>query len=97
RFARKMLAGLSQRLHSLMSDVEAYTLRSGTQRVISYLLQDKQARQDGWQFRLETSKAVIASRLNLTPEHFSRILHDLGAHGLIEIKGREITIIDAAR
>ncbi|MGB6102884.1 MAG: Crp/Fnr family transcriptional regulator [Pusillimonas sp.] len=95
-FARKMLAGLSQRLHSLMSDVEAYSLRSGTQRVIGYLLKDGHC-QDGRQFRLETSKTVIASRLNLTPEHFSRILHDLCAHEFIAVKGREVTILDVAR
>lgn len=93
RFARKMLAGLSQRLHSLMRDVEAYSLRSGTQRTIGYLLQGK-TYQNGDHFRLETSKTVIASRLNLTPEHFSRIIHDLSANGLIKIKGREITILD---
>jgi CRP-like cAMP-binding protein len=95
-FARKMLAGLSQRLHSLMSDVEAYSLRSGTQRVIGYLLKDELCK-NGHRFRLETSKTVIASRLNLTPEHFSRILHDLCAHDLIGVKGREVTILDAAR
>lgn len=95
-FARKMLAGLSQRLHSLMNDVEAYSLRSGTQRVIGYLLKDELCK-DGHRFRLETSKTVIASRLNLTPEHFSRILHDLCAHDLIGVKGREVTILDAAR
>ena len=39
----------------------------------------------------------MASRLNLTPEHFSRILHDLSGHGLIEVHGRGITILDAAR
>lgn len=93
KFARKMLAGLSRRLHGLISDVEAYSLSSGTQRVIGYLLKDD-AHQDGKPFRLEVSKTVIASRLNLTPEHFSRILHDLSAHGLIEVKGREVTIPD---
>src|SRR5690606_16435072 len=92
-FARKMLAGLSQRLHSLMGDVEAYSLRSGTQRVIGYLLKDGHG-EDGRPFRLETSKTVIASRLNLTPEHFSRILHDLSSQGFIQVKGREITILD---
>lgn len=95
-FARKMLAGLSQRLHSLMGDVESYSLRSGTQRVIGYLLKygDGKASQP---FRLETSKTVIASRLNLTPEHFSRILHELAGHSLIRVKGREIMILDMAR
>ncbi|HSO05742.1 MAG TPA: Crp/Fnr family transcriptional regulator, partial [Pelomicrobium sp.] len=37
-FARRMLAGLSARLHELVRDVESYSLRSGTQRVIAYLL-----------------------------------------------------------
>ena len=37
-FAKKMLAGLSRRLHGLIIDVESYSLQSGTQRVIGYLL-----------------------------------------------------------
>jgi CRP-like cAMP-binding protein len=38
-FARRMLAGLSMRLHSLVQDVETYSLRSSAQRVVGYLLQ----------------------------------------------------------
>jgi len=94
--SRKMIASLSQRLHGLMADVEAYSLRSGAQRVIGYLLKG-----DGQeplnQFRLATSKAVIASRLNLTPEHFSRILRELSDQKLLQVKGREITILDIKR
>lgn len=93
KLSRKMLAGLSQRLHGLMSDVEAYSLRSGTERVIGYLLKTNPA-EDGQPFRLQTSKTVIASRLNLTPEHFSRILHDLSVRELIRVQGRDITILD---
>ncbi|HEY9279564.1 MAG TPA: Crp/Fnr family transcriptional regulator [Eoetvoesiella sp.] len=93
KFARKMLAGLSQRLHSLMIDVETYSLRNGTERVIGYLLKGNPP-ENGQPFRLATSKTVIASRLNLTPEHFSRILHDLSSKGLITVQGREVTILD---
>jgi len=93
KFARKMLAGLSRRLHGLICDVEAYSLSSGTQRVIGYLLKSD-APVDGHQFTLEVSKTVLASRLNLTPEHFSRILHDLAGKQLIRIEGRNITILD---
>lgn len=93
KFARKMLAGLSRRLHSLICDVEAYSLSSGTQRVIGYLLKSETPA-DGDQITLEVSKTVLASRLNLTPEHFSRILHDLAAKQLIAIEGRNITILD---
>jgi CRP-like cAMP-binding protein len=40
---------------------------------------------------------VIASRLNMTPEHFSRILHDLSSAGLIEVNGRAVRIPDLER
>ena len=91
--ARKMLAGLSRRLYSLMGDVEAYTLHTGAQRLIGYLLKG-QAGHEGGPIRLEASKALIASRLNLTPEHFSRILRELSDKGLIRVRGREVTILD---
>ncbi|MCG2585933.1 Crp/Fnr family transcriptional regulator [Massilia sp. TS11] len=91
-FAARMLAGLSRRLHGLMSDLEAYTLHSGTQRVIGYLLKDD-PEPDG-EIRLPVTKVVLASRLNLTPEHFSRILHELAGKGLIELSGREVRIRD---
>lgn len=91
--ARKMLAGLSKRLHAFVSDVKSYSLHSGTQRVIGYLMQMQDAA-GGSEVRLEVGKNVIASRLNLTPEHFSRILHDLSSKGLIQVSGRTITIVD---
>ena len=99
-FARRMLAGLSRRLHSVVSDVESYSLQSATERVIGYLLrQDEAQAQAGGAYAvtLPTSKAVVASRLNVTPEHFSRILHDLTEKGLIDVEGRDIRIIDPAR
>lgn len=100
RLARMMLAGLSRRLVSLVHDVEAYSLRSGMQRVIGYLLRDVDQQQDTSspvRIVLDTSKGVIASRLNLTPEHFSRILGELSHENLISVRGAEITILDAER
>lgn len=91
KFARKMLAGLSRRMHGLICDLESYALRSGTQRVIGYLLQDESTG-EGQCITLPVSKAMVASRLNLTPEHFSRILSDLAAHGLLSVQGRNVTI-----
>jgi CRP-like cAMP-binding protein len=99
-FARKMLAGLSRRLHGLINDVEAYSLQSGTQRVIGYLLrqdQDLAAVSAPNSVMLPTSKAIVASRLNLTPEHFSRILHELADRGLISVDGREVKILDLSK
>ncbi len=99
-FSRRMLAGLSIRLHSLIADVETYTLRSSAQRLIGYLLQHAPHDDDCTNqvvIKLPTSKHVIASRLNLTPETFSRILHDLSDSALIEVDGRNITIPDLQR
>ncbi len=96
-FCRKMLAGLSGRLHSLIGDVESYSLRSSTQRVIGFLLQHESAApEDGGKtsLSLPASKSVIASRLNITPETFSRALHELIAAGLIAVHGREVSILD---
>lgn len=98
-FARRMLAGLSIRLRGLIHDVEDYSLHSSTQRVIGFLLQLAASTPANGSviFELPASKHVIASRLNLTPETLSRILHSLSETGLIAVKGRHITVQDMAR
>lgn len=100
KFARRMIAGLSRRLHHLVSDVEAYTLRSATQRVIGYLLRPQNEEDDAQRttaVTLPAGKSVIASRLNITPEHFSRILHELSDARLIQVDGRTVNILDMER
>ncbi len=101
RFALRMLAGISRRLHGLVHDVEAYALHSGAQRVIGYLLRcqtsDDCAEGASLTVSLPVSKATIASRLSLTPEYFSRVLHELETAGLIRVDRREIHILDADR
>ena len=91
-FARKMLSGLSRRLHSLVQDVEAYSLRSSAERVIGYLLRDEGTPAE---VELSAGKSVVASRLNMTPEHFSRVLHELTAAGLIAVEGKTVRILNA--
>lgn len=100
RFALRMLAGISRRLHGLVHDVEAYALHSGVQRVIGYLLRDialdaERHNDQPVTVSLPVSKATIASRLSLTPEYFSRVLHELEAAGLVRIDKRDIHILDA--
>jgi len=101
RFALRMLAGISRRMHGLINDVQAYSLHSGAQRVIGYLLRDQAtdggAGAEAITVSLPVSKATIASRLSLTPEYFSRVLHELESAGLIEIDKRDIRILDARR
>jgi CRP-like cAMP-binding protein len=98
-FALRMLGGLSRRLHRLTDDVEAYALHSGLRRVADFLLSEMQHNGGlqhngsvGRAVSLPASKATIALRLSLTPEYFSRVLHQLEAEGLIRIDKRAITI-----
>ena len=96
---RKMLAGMALRLHQLMNDVESYSLHSGKERIIGYLLRElaeEDQRGINVAVTLPTNKGVIASRLNLTQEHFSRILHELSELGLIVVEGRKIHIPSVA-
>jgi CRP-like cAMP-binding protein len=97
--ARKMLAGMAMRLHQLMNDVESYSLHSGKQRIIGYLLRElPENDQNGTDviLTLPSNKGTIASRLNLTQEHFSRILHELTDLGLIIVEGKKIHIPSVA-
>ena len=100
RFAMRMLAGISRRLHGLVHDVQAYSLHNGMQRVIDYLLhplEESPATSSALKVSLPVSKATIASRLSITPEYFSRVLHELESAGLISVDKREIHIPNAAR
>lgn len=101
RFALRMLAGLSRRLHGLVHDVQAYALQSGVQRVVGYLLRDFDAEEgqleDARTVSLTVSKATVASRLSLTPEYFSRVLRELEEAGLIAVDKRDIRILDGKR
>ena len=74
--------------HSL--DIDATT------RVIGYLLRDIAADSKARvTVSLPVGKATIASRLSLTPEYFSRVLHELDVAALVRIERREIHILDA--
>lgn len=95
-FTSKLLAGMAIRLHTLVQDVETYSLHSSIQRVIGYLLQLADPDAAG-RIELPTSKQVIASRLNLTPETLSRVFNELIGARLISVQGRSITLHDPAR
>ena len=100
-FSLRMLGGVSSGFKRLLMDVESYSLQNGMQRLIGYLLRDVDlAHADSLRVvtvALPVSKSVIASRLSLTPEYFSRVLHQLKFEGLIEIERREIRLLDARR
>lgn len=94
----QLATALSRQVYASTADIEAFALHSGRQRVVDYLLQIAAA--NGGRQRpltLPAKKSIIASRLSLTPEYFSRMLHDLIEAGAITVNGRQITILDPAR
>jgi CRP-like cAMP-binding protein len=91
-FAREMMTCVSRQFYGLVQDIESYSLPA-RQRLAIYLLRQRQnnAADD---IKLVANKALIASRLSLTPETLSRLLHDFSDEGLIEVAGRHIKILD---
>jgi len=98
--ALRVIKGLASRIYRRTHDLKSYMLMSGTQRVICYLLHDVPFEAEGPEeiaVTLPVRKGLIASRLNLTQEHFSRILHELAAATLIRVEGQRVHIRDLSR
>ena len=98
-FAHRMVAMLSRRLRRLMREIENSTTLTGTQRVIDFLIGElpETAPSNAVTIPLPAKKRIIASRLDLTHEHFSRILHDLAAEKLLAVDGPRVIVPDVAR
>lgn len=87
-----LLGDMSFRLRKLVYEIDTLTLHSGTCRVASYLLE--QALEGQERFDLDIAKSVIAARLSVKPETFSRIIKNLREQNIISIDGNKITIHD---
>lgn len=98
-FAYQLMMRIAEKLHGLLLDIEATSLLSGAERIAAFLIRqlDGQINSGAAVVDLTLPKAVLASRLSLTQEHFSRLLRQLSEHGMIEVEGRHIHIPDVAR
>jgi len=98
QFARRLISCMGSRQHELMYSVESFTLRTGTERVIGYLLQHARVQANGRLItKLPATKQLIASLLHIKPETLSRIFRDLSDTGLILGRGRQMQIPDIDR
>lgn len=98
-FATRMAVSLGRRLRRLMHGVENTTLHSGTERVVDFLVSALAgAPSNGTAvIELPARKRIIASHLDLTHEHFSRILRGLAAAQLLVVQGPRVSIPDIAK
>lgn len=97
RFARRIIAGLAQRIESLVQEIDRLSQGSGRARLVDYLVRRAGDGAGPREFTLPATKAAIASQLHLTPEHFSRLLHELAQAGLLQVRGRRIAVPDVQR
>ena len=92
--AMNMLAVLSRRLRQFTVQIENLSLKEIPARLASYLtyLADEQATGDI--VSLTISKGQLASLLGTIPETLSRILAKMNQQNLIQVEGRNITLLD---
>ena len=95
RTCLRLLAGLSQRLHAQVQEIEELTLESAGSRLIRHLA--RRAVRDstgGLRVHFDETRQMLASQLAIKPETLSRLTRSLTAAGLIESDGRDIVIPD---
>jgi len=101
-----LLGDLSRRLHGLIAEIDSLALVSATARVARWLLarlpkephsgQDSERTGGLGALALDLRKSVIASRLSIKPETWSRITRRLAEDGVIAVDGQRIAILDLA-
>lgn len=94
----RLMADMSQRLHRRLNEIDSLTLHNATYRLVSYLLSElPEDVLESPEVVLTTPKHIIASRLSIKPETFSRILTKLSKDGLIVVRGNSIVLEDLPR
>jgi CRP/FNR family transcriptional regulator, dissimilatory nitrate respiration regulator len=89
----QLMSHMSKRLRMWINEIDQLTLQNATYRLINYLLyQIPEEHNNTYEINFQIPKQVIASRLSMKPETFSRILQCLNKEGLITVKGKMIEI-----
>lgn len=97
-FAARLAQALSRRMYGLRCDLETYSLYTPLQRVAYFLFDlSHDSTEQMPVVTLPATKAVIASRLGMTPEALSRNLRDMMDARLIEVRGSRIVLLDRER
>jgi CRP-like cAMP-binding protein len=97
-FARRVIGAVSERAEALVRQLDARAAGPAAQRVVSWVLRQPPAHAGNEAtVTLPGAKRALASQLNLSAEHFSRVLHQLARRGLIEVQGRRLRIPDLER
>ena len=91
----QLMAVMSRRLRWQLNEIDRLALQNATSRFVDFVFQpgdDSVA--NGKRIELTVPKNVLASRLSIKPETFSRILARLSAAGVIKVDKQAITLLD---
>lgn len=88
-----MMGLMSRRMHWLLNEVDRLTLHNATFRLLIWLLETHDGNQPSCVI-LDVPKHVVASRLSIKPETFSRITKRLTDQGLISMHDQHIELLD---
>ena len=86
-----LLGSMAQQYRHLVREIKDLRLRTASQRLALYLLHLVESDGSGQAARLPCDKKLLASRLGMTPESFSRALAELRRHG-VDVRGDEVRI-----
>lgn len=88
-----LMSTMSQRLHARLREINSLALQNATYRLVNYLLEQiPDGASDKPDIHLVTQKSVIAARLSIQPETFSRILSRLSKNGIISVSRQDISV-----
>lgn len=91
----RLLGIMAKHLHMMINDINNLSLHNANYRFVEYLLEQlPEGAVELSDIHLSTPKNVIASRLSIKPETFSRVLLQIRKQGLIEVHGNDICILD---
>jgi len=96
QLAFDMLAAASMRLRQLVDEIEQLKAQSAPQRIAGFFLKQANSASGSARIALPYEKALIASRLGMKPESFSRALGKLGELGVV-VDRESVAISDVAK
>lgn len=97
-FCRRMLTRVAEGIFATIDDLEDYRVRTPRERVVRFLLEQRKALpQSDSVVAFSAPKGILASRLGMTPESFSRSLRDLAEAGLIRAGRTGVRLLNPKR
>jgi CRP/FNR family transcriptional regulator, dissimilatory nitrate respiration regulator len=93
----RLMAAMSQRLHIQLNEIDSLSLHNATYRLVHYLLKSVPENTTTYtELQLSYPKNILASRLSIKPETFSRIMSRLKYENIIDVYGNQIILKDIA-